>query len=259
MHNGGVTRAGAPVRFLFLFACLSVLASAPALAQAPAAPPPPPPGWAGSIGGGLAVTSGNADTSTTNVGYDVLRDYGTDFVFKSTGLVLKGSSGGESNVDRSQADVRADYRLSPRLSAFGLGTFARDRFKDIDYLIAPTTGLSYKVLVTDRAEWTTDGSVGLVFEKNQGFDVDTSGAVLAGEKFAFKLGEKSKLTHAASGLWKMQDFEDAFYTFSAGLLTSVAGNFDLKTEFLSTFKNKLTDPTLQKADQSVVLSVVYKF
>lgn len=238
---------------------LSALIPSPARAQAPAAPPPPPPGWAGSVGGGLAVTSGNTDTSMANVGADVLHDSGTDIVFKASGLLLKGSSNGASNVDRSQADARLSYKLSPRLSAFALTTFARDRFKAIDYLVAPTAGLSYQVLTGPRLEWTTDGSLGLVFEKNRDRDLDTSGALLAGEKLTVAIGERSKLTHAASGLWKMDDLGDAFYTFSAGLLTSIAGNFDLKTEFLSTYKRQPTDPTLKKADQSVVLSVVYKY
>ena len=245
-----------------LSTAIGVLALLPAaaFAQAPAAaPPPPPPGWAGSIGAGLALTSGNSDTSTVNVGYDVLRDYGTDVVFKSTGLLLKGSANDVSTVDGSQADARADYRLSPRLSAFGLTTFARDKFKAIDYLLAPTAGLSYKLVALPRTEWIVDGSGGVVFEKNRGLDVDTSGALLAGEKLTHRLGEKSKFTHAATGLWKLKDFDDAFYTFSAGLLTSLAGNFDLKTEFLSTYKNKLTNPALKKADQSIVLSVVYKY
>lgn len=245
-------------RLLLLPFALALALAAPAAAQAPAAAPPPP-GWTGSIGGGLAIASGNSETSTTNVGYDVLRDHGTHVVFKSTGLLLKGSNDGVSNVDRSQADARLGYTLSPRLSAFGQTTFARDRFKAIDYILAPTGGLSYKVVATERTEWMTDGSVGVVFEKNQGLDVDTSGALIAGEKLTHKFAEKTKFVHAATALWKMKDFEDAFYTFSAGLLTSIAGNFDLKTEFLSTYKNKLTNPALKKADQSVVLSVVYKY
>jgi putative salt-induced outer membrane protein YdiY len=244
-----------------LSVAIGVLALSPAVsfAQAPAAPPPPPPGWTGSIGGGLALTSGNSDTKTTNVGYDVLRDYGTDVVFKSTGLLLKGSNGGTSNVDRSQADARLGYTLTPRLSAFGQTTFARDKFKAIDYLVAPTAGLSYKLVALPNTEWVTDGSLGMVFEKNQGVDVASSGAILAGEKLSHKFAEKTKFVHAATGLWKTKDFEDAFYTFSAGLITSVAGNFDLKTEFLSTYKNKLTNTALKKADQSIVLSVVYKY
>ena len=107
---------------LILF--VTTLAIPPALAQAPAAvPAPPPPGWTGSIGAGMALTSGNTDTFTVNVGYDVLRDYGTDIVFKSAGLYLRGSNAGESNVDRSAADARLEYKLSPRLAAFGLTTW----------------------------------------------------------------------------------------------------------------------------------------
>lgn len=249
-------------RPLLVTLALGLLLPAVASAQAPAppaAPPPPPPGWTGSIGGGFAVTRGNTDTATANVGADVLHDAGTDVVFKATGLLLRGSSNGASNVDRSQADARLSYKLSPRLSAFALTTFARDRFKAIDYLLAPTAGLSYQVLAGPRLEWTTDGSLGLVFEKNRDRDVSTSGAMLAGEKLTYTLGARSKLTHAATGLWKMDDVGDAFYTLSAGLLTSIAGNFDLKTEFLSTYKRKPTDPTLKKSDQSIVLSVVYKY
>lgn len=250
---------GMKVRLSLTLGVLALLPTA-LFAQAPAAaPPPPPPGWTGSIGAGLAATSGNSKTSTINVGYDVLRDYGTDVLFKSTGLLLKGSANDISTVDRSQADARVDYKLSPRLSAFALTTFARDNFKAIDYLLAPTAGLSYKVVALPRTEWTVDGSAGVVFEKNKGLDLDTSGAFIAGEKLVHKLGEKSKFTHAATGLWKLKDFDDAFYTVSAGLLTSLAGNFDLKTEFLSTYKNKLTNTALKKADQSIVLSVVYKY
>ncbi|MGE0360467.1 MAG: YdiY family protein [Vicinamibacterales bacterium] len=243
-------------RFAVVVLCLP---AAPVLAQAPAAPPPPPPGWAGSLGAGLALTSGNSDTSTANLAFEMLRDMGGELVFKSTGLYLRGENEGEPTVDRAAADARLDYRLTPRLSAFGLTTYARDRFKDIDYLIAPTAGLSFAVIRSARAEWTTDGSVGLVFEQNTGFDTEMSGAVLAGERFLFKATETTRIIHAATALWKMNDFGDGFYTFSAGIATSVASRLELKTEFLNTYKRKPTDPTLKKNDQSVVLSLVYKF
>lgn len=236
---------------------VSALAGAPALAQAP--PPKPPPGIAGSLGAGLALTSGNSDTSTVNVAYDFLRDFGTDIVMKSTGLYLRGDNNGEANVDRAALDGRVEYRLSPRLAAFGMTTYARDRFKEIDYLVAPTGGLSYKAIATDKAEWITDGSLGFVVEKNTGLDARTSGAILAGEKFTYKFTDTTRFLHGASGLWKMNDFDDAFYVFSAGLATSLASALELKTEFLNTYKARPTRATLKKSDQSVVVSVVYKF
>lgn len=245
------------LRMLSILVSVLAVSAGVALAQAP--PPKPPPGIAGSLGAGLAVTSGNSDTSTINVAYDFLRDRGTDLVLKSTGLYLRGDNDGKANVDRAAVDARAEYRVSPRLAAFGMTTYARDRFKAIDYLLAPTAGLSFKAIATDRTEWITDGSAGVVVEKNTGLEARTAGAIIAGEKFTHKFTDTTRFLHAASGLWKMNDFDDAFYTFSAGLATSVASALELKTEFLNTYKARPTNPLLKKSDQSIVVSIVYKY
>ena len=57
----------------------------------------------------------------------------------------------------------------------------------------------------------------------------------------------------------MDDFNDAYYTFSLGVSTSLVGSLELKVEFLDTFKNRPTDPTSKKNDQAIVMAVVYKF
>ena len=95
------------------------------------------PGWAGSLGAGMALTSGNSDTSSANLAYELLHDSGDPLVFKSTGLYLRGESEGEATVERAAAEARLDYWLTPRLSGFGLTSFAHDRFKDIEYFVAP--------------------------------------------------------------------------------------------------------------------------
>ena len=56
----------------------------------------------------------------------------------------------------------------------------------------------------------------------------------------------------------MNDFDNSFDNFSVGIATSLARRFELTAEFLNTFKNKPTDPTLKSGDQSVVLAIVYK-
>jgi putative salt-induced outer membrane protein YdiY len=236
----------------------------PPLHQLTPPPPPPPrpvepPGWAGSLGAGLAATSGNSDTSSVNVAFELMRDRGGDLVFRASGLYLRGDTDGAPTVDRAAAEARLDFRLNERLSLVGVATFARDRFKDIQFLVAPTGGLSVQVLPPGRAEWIADVSVGLVAERNTGFGTRSSAALLGGERFTFRINDRARLLHAATGLWKTQDFGDAFYTLSAGVATSLAARFELKAEFLETYKRQVTDPDLQKGDQSVVLSIVYKF
>jgi putative salt-induced outer membrane protein YdiY len=162
------------------------------------------------------------------------------------------------NIDRAAFNVRADYRLTPRLSAFGQVAYLRDRFKEIDYLVSPTGGLSYKVLPGPRVTWTTDGSVGLVTEKNTGLDVETDGALLGGERLEIKLSENARILHGFSGLWKMDDFDDSLYITSIGVAASLFTNAELKVELLDTYKNKPTSALLEKNDVSFLFSVVYK-
>ena len=64
---------------------LLALAAMPPMAAAQPAALPPPPGWAGSAGAGLALTSGNSDTSTVNAAYELKRDNGGVIVLKSNG------------------------------------------------------------------------------------------------------------------------------------------------------------------------------
>jgi hypothetical protein len=58
-----------PVRVVLSPLFLLVLAT-PAAAQAP--PPAPPKIWTIAASAGLALTSGNSDTSTVNMAYDIL-------------------------------------------------------------------------------------------------------------------------------------------------------------------------------------------
>ena len=67
------------MKLLILPTVLTFFAAMPPLAAAQPAAPPPPPGWAGSAGAGLALTSGNSDTSTVNAAYELKRDTGGNY------------------------------------------------------------------------------------------------------------------------------------------------------------------------------------
>ena len=244
------------LRIAVLVSCLVPFAAV-AGAQTPP-PPPPPPGWIGSAGAGLALTQGNSDTSTVNIGYEVKRDNGSKILLGSTGLFIRGESAGELTTDRLAFDGRVDRKLSERTSLFGQALYLRDSFKQIDYLISPTVGLSRLLLKNDRTEFGVDGGVGAVWEKNPGLDTDLDGAVVAGQKFAHKLTATTMLTERVAALWKMDDFDDALYTFGIGLAASITPATQLKVELLDTLKNKPPSPAVKKNDVAVLVSFVYK-
>jgi putative salt-induced outer membrane protein YdiY len=260
------------IRVILLF--VAALAAAPAaLAQTPTLPPaktppppppppqepPPPPGWTGSFGAGLALTQGNSDTSTVNVAYDVKRDVGSPFLFRSAGLFIRADSEGELTTNRLAFDARVDRKLTDRTSLFGQVQYLRDEFKQIDYLVSPTVGLARLLVKNDRQELGVDAGVGLVWEKNPGFEVETDGAVVAGQNYRFQITENSTFTQRVSALWKMDDFDDGLYIFGVGLAANITTQTQIKFELLNTFKNKPPRPEVQKQDIAILLSFVYKY
>jgi putative salt-induced outer membrane protein YdiY len=239
---------------------LLALAALPELARAQApATPPPPPGWAGSAGAGLALTSGNSDTSTINAAYELKRDTGGNIIFKSNGLLVRGKSQDALTSDRLALDGRLERKLSDRTSLFGQTQYLRDSFKAIDYLVSPTVGLSRLLVKDDRTELGVDAAVGVVWEQNPGLELQTDGAVTAGQQFARKLTATTELKEKAAALWKMDDFGDALYTFGIGIAATVTGATQLKVEFLDTYKAQPPVATVQKNDIAVLVSFVYKF
>ena len=269
INSSAVTDSGSAVAYacrmqkrspaaLFTLVILVSMLSAVTAAAQPATPPAPPPGWAGSAGAGLAMTSGNSDTSTVNAAYDLKRDTGGPMVFRSNGLFLYGKSEDVLTSDRLSLDARIERELNERTSVFGHTQYLRDEFKLIDYLIAPTAGVSHLFVKNERTEFGVDGGVGGVWERNAGVDTDLDGAVTAGQKFSHKLTATTELIEKAAALWKMDDFEDALYTFGAGIGASITAATQLKVEFLDTYKARPL-PGVQKNDIATIVSFVYKF
>ena len=201
----------------------------------------------------LALTQGNKDTTNFNLSFDHARLEDEDRL-QGGGLYILATENGEENV------IAADFRaVITAAYVFGQFGYVRDRFKDIDYLIAPTAGLGYKLIANDRTTLDVDSSVGMVFEKNTGFDVESDGAVAAGEKLTHKISGSASFTQGASALWKMDDFGDALYTFSAGLAASVTTRVQLKFEFQDIYKTRPTGIDVQKNDIALITAFVYKF
>jgi putative salt-induced outer membrane protein YdiY len=233
-----------------------VCVAGPAFAQAQA--PEPPKIWTVTASAGLALTSGNSDTISTNAAYDITYDPQRRNIIKSDGLFLRARTEGELTANRLGFNVRDQYRLTPRLYAFAQNQYLKDEFKDIDYLVAPTGGLGYKLFDTATTKLDVDGSVGVVWEKNPGFEVDSSGALAAGEKLVQTLTPNTTLTQTFTGLWKMEDFEDALHTLGVSLAVAMSTHTQIKIEALDTYKNKPPLPTIQKNDVAVLMALVYK-
>lgn len=229
-----------------------------ASAQQPTPPPPPPPPWTGSFGFGLTLTQGNTDMANVNLSFDAKYAPAGPDSFKAEGLYLRGATNGVDTADRLGLQARVEHLVGKRAFVFGQGQYLRDPFKGIDYLVSPTAGAGYKIVDTPAVQFAADTSVGAVWEKNPGMDVEIAPAWTAGEKLTYKLSAAATFTQGAQALWKLDDFDNALYTFNVGLASAVTTRTQLKAELLDTYK---TSPPAgnQSNDVSLILSLVFKY
>lgn len=236
----------------------SLLATATSAWAQAAAPPPEPKVWTVNAGAGLALTSGNTDTSTVNAAYDLVYDPQTRNIVKSDALYIHGTSEGELTASRLGFNVRDEYKLTPRVFLFGQNQYLRDEFKNIDWLLAPGGGIGVKLFDSMQTKLSVDGGLAAVWEKNSGFDVRTSGAVTASERLTQTLTATTTITQGVTALWKTKDWDDSLYTFGAGIAASISTRTQLKVEVLDVFKNLPPTPDIKKNDVAVLMSIVYK-
>ena len=235
-----------------LFASLAAVASVHA--QAPA---PPPKALATTASAGLALTSGNKDTSTLNLGYELSYDPKTRNIVKSDGLFLRGKTEGDLTTDRLGLNGRDEYKLYDRAFAFGQMQYLADQFKNIDYLVAPTAGLGYRLADTVRTKLSVDAGLGGVWEKPLTGDVDNSGAVTLNEKFTHQLSTSAAVSQSFAALYKTSDFDDALYTIGASLAASMTARTQLKVEVLDTYKKRVA-AGIEQNDVALIVGMVFK-
>jgi putative salt-induced outer membrane protein YdiY len=238
---------------------LGGIARADGQTPAPAAPAPPPPPWTGSAGFGLALNRGNTDTTNLNASFEATHDPKTRSVQKFKGLYLRGKENGTVTLDRLQLEGRHEQTLSKRVYAYGGVQFLKDEFKDIDYLVAPSVGIGYKLVATPVTSLNVDGGVGVKLEKDSGFSRRTDPIITASDKLEHKLSKTAAITQSLGALWKAQDFGDALYTFSAGVAASMTTRTQLKVELLDTYVSRPPTPAIKSNDVALLTALVYKF
>lgn len=236
---------------------LSLLLPASAAFAQPDPTPAPKP-WRLNFGAGLALTTGNKDTSTYNASYNVIYAPNERRTFKSDALLLRGKTNGELSNERFGLNIREEFRVNDYVFLFGQNQYLRDRFKRIQYMVAPTSGVGLTTVKNDRTTLTIDVGAGGVWEKNPYTDIRASGALTVGQKLSQTISTTTTLTQSVSGLWKTEDLADSSYQLSVALALGINSKVQLKIEALDTYSNKPTGTRVEKNDISTVFAVVFR-
>lgn len=212
----------------------------------------------GHIAVGFNFTQGNSDTRSFNLALVLQYDPRTGNVVKADAFYILNSESGVSTVDRTSAHLRDEYYFRPRWFAFGDAQFLKDKFKEIDYLFAPTAGIGTRLVKTSTRELLVDLGAGAILEKDEPGGRTSSGALRAGEDYSWEISKSANFTENAFALWKTSDLADAYYHLDVGLGAAINDHFELKVALIDEYKRKPPDPTVKRNDVAGIIALGYK-
>ena len=217
------------------------------------------PTWVGSFGAGLAITSGNTNTSNWNLSFKAKRERPTGLILNADGLVIRGKKNGRPSLDNTVLNSRAELRFADKSYVFGQMAYLRDTFKSIEYFFAPTAGLSYRFYNTADGSFSVNASAGASWESNPGKPVKRKSAVAFGQRFTRALSKTATLTQGFAGNVVANDVGDGLYSTSVGVAASVTNRTQMKVEVLNTYRTTPPLSTIERSDLSTLMSFVFKF
>jgi len=217
------------------------------------------PSWTATVGGGLALASGNTDSLTYNFAVDMSYGRKTGNLLRWNGLYLRGTQNDVLAVNRLSVVVRDEYTFSPRVFAFARIEYLHDTFKLIDYFAAPAIGLGYKIAESPTTRLAIDLGAGSVSERNLGGVSRTSSAVQAGESLEHQVTSTASIKQSVSAVWDAHDFADGLYTTSVGIATRISSRLQLSVDLLDTFKARPPTPETGRNDINLVVAITAKY
>jgi putative salt-induced outer membrane protein YdiY len=217
--------------------------------------------WAGSADFGLALTGGNAKTSTFTMGVGAARVTPRDKIsIYGAALRASNSTSGTSisTANAARGGVRYDVNLSNRTFGFGFADFDFDEFQLIDFRGVFGGGLGYHAIKNERA--VLDLFAGGAYNKTYfgadkprnrpAFNTD-SAEILFGEELVYKMSGRTSLSQRAVFFPNLSDRGEYRFNFDTTATTAL-------TKYLSwqiTFSDRyLSNPAFGRKSNDTLLT-----
>jgi putative salt-induced outer membrane protein len=221
-------------------------------------------GWIGAANLSIAVTSGNSENTSIGTGVNLSRPTRTDKTTLYFNTVYSHDNiQGITTADSTNAGLRYDHNINPKLFAFGTLDFATDALQELDLRTVAGGGFGWHAIakpnrlldVLGGAVWTHESysAVPPVAPSTTPTpaEVNSFAALDFGEQYTEKLGKSTVFTEQAYIFPDLQDTSQYRATVNAGLSTRINGFLSWQTSFSDIY---VTNPPVGTKDNDLVLT-----
>jgi putative salt-induced outer membrane protein len=210
--------------------------------------------WTGRGELGAFAATGNAENTGVTASLALTRE-GINWRHKLRGRADFQSTNGVTTREQYLAAYEPNLKLSPRLFAYALAQYERDRFQGFSARYSFSGGLGYDVLDGERLSLSVQAGPAFRRTERTNGTSDSSLAGLGSLDFDWQIAESIALTQDASAF--LQSSNSTFIS-DTGLQAAIADNIKLR---LSYTVEHDTDPPpgAVKTDTLSRITVIYDF
>ena len=234
-----------------------VLAGGGRSLQAQEEQPPPEPAWSGSLGLAYLATSGNSDTSTFGLDFELKRDadpWGMELVAQ----LNQASDSGVKTAERYYADGRATYAASERWQYYAGLSGERNTFAGYDMRTVVQAGAQYILLPGPTQNLKVNAGLTYTDENAVGDEPSTDyvGGV-AGLTYQWKINDQASLSEKLTYFADFDATANWRLWSTTALTSSVTNRLAIKLSYEVRYSNTPL-PGFQSTDTTTSASVVWK-
>jgi putative salt-induced outer membrane protein YdiY len=224
-------------------------------------------GWTGGASISFALARGNSDTTTFGAGINLARPTRTDktslyynTLYTHDGLL------NETTANLTNAGLRYDHNVSPKLFLFGTLDFNTNALQDLDLRTVAGGGFGWHAIAKPTQQLDVLGGVVWTHENYSAVAANTTAvppipfspaetnsfaALDFGEQYTRKLGANSSFTEQAYIFPDLADISQYRFTVIAGLNTKIKSFLSWQTTFSDIY---VTDPQAGAKDNDVIFT-----
>jgi putative salt-induced outer membrane protein YdiY len=221
-------------------------------------------GWLGSANVSFAIARGNSETTSLGTGINLARPTRTDktslyynTVYSHDGIL------NATTADETNAGLRYDHNVNPRLFTFATTDFAVNVLQDLDLRTVLGGGFGWHAMKHGKQQLDVFGGVVWTHENYSAIAATTANpeatppvtnsfiAADFGEQYTRKLGATSSFTEQAYLFPDLQDTSQFRSTVNAGLSTRINSFLTWQTSFSDVY---VTNPQAGTKGNDILLT-----
>jgi putative salt-induced outer membrane protein YdiY len=219
--------------------------------------------WTGAANVSLAITGGNSETTSVGTGVNLTRVTSTDkTALYFNDVYSHDSVAGITTADSTNAGLRYDHNVNPKLFAFGTADFNVNGLQDLDLRTILGGGFGWHAIARPKSALDVLGGLVWTHESYSAIPATSSSALVPaetnsfaaldfGQQYTQKFGKASIFTEQAYIFPDLQDTSQFRFTLNSAFSTKINNFLSWQTAFSDVY---VTNPPSGTKDNDVVLT-----